>query len=49
MPEKKLLKIQNQDGIKHVIFWAENRIYHEEVITKEKYEELKKQGFPEGL
>lgn len=50
-PEKNLsiLKINNGEEVRHVIFWSENRLYYEKEISKIEYEALKNAGFPCGL
>lgn len=49
-PEKNpsILKINNGEGVRHVIFWK-NRSYYEKEISEIEYKALKEAGFPCGL
>ena len=49
-PEKNpsILKINNGEWIRHVIFWK-NRSYYEKEISEIEYKALKEAGFPCGL
>ena len=44
-----ILRVNNGQDIRHVIFWSHEKQYYEKEITHTEYDALKDAGFPCGL